>query len=140
MVGTFTENFGFHATAFESPQRHKDWGALYPALQPGKNCLWGYVRDHRHTLGVTGADLFVHRAADGLAPARIELLLSVEDGQTYEILGTVKGLLPQPAWPNMFVHFGFTQWTCRGQNGYGDIQDVTQSGHMRRSRKSGLPA
>jgi len=135
MVGTFGEDFAFHVVGFESRERHPEWGDLYPTVRAGQNILWGYVRDGGLTLGVLGADSFVHRAADGLTPQRVELVVRAENGRSYEIEGRVTALVPQPGWPNMTYFMGLTQWRCAGRVGYGDIQDCNFSAHMRRFRR-----
>ena len=137
MVGTFAEDFAFHVVGFESPEHHPEWQSHYPSVKPAENTLWGYVRDGSRTLGVIASDLYIHRASDGLAPERIELTVRAENGVDYRLEGRVTALVPQPCWPNMIFFLGLTEWRCNGRVGYGDIQDVNQSAHMRRFRRLG---
>lgn len=134
MVGTFTGDFAFHVVGFESADRHPEWTARYPDLTADKSTLWGYVRQDGRTLGVDRATLHVDRGPDGLVPERLELEIFPEGAKMLHVIGELRGLLPQPIWPNMFVYFAFMRWHCDGQVGYGDLQQVTYGPHMRRAR------
>lgn len=137
MVGTFGEDFAMHACAFESRDRHPEWEGLYPTLQAGNELMWGYIWDQGRLIGVTKTDHFVHRAADGLTPDRIELVIHTEEGTQYRFDGVAKSMIPQPGWPNMTYYMGLIEWTYGDRKGYGDIQNVFYGPATRRFRKDG---
>ena len=130
IAGVFGDDFAFHLTAFESPLRRPEWAGRYAAPAVGENVLWGYVWDHGRLLGIDRADLYVHRP-DHLTPVKATLCLDAHDGGRYHIDGRVIALNPAMGWPNIVTRYALTEWRCRGEMGWGDIQDVMFQDHLR---------
>jgi hypothetical protein len=64
------------------------------------------------------------RSADILQPLRHEIRAVDDAGQTYDIVGESVGGCNYNGWTNMLWHECLTRWTCNGEAGWGEVQEV----------------
>lgn len=130
-TGVFDETFAFHVLAADTPEYHPDWKDRYPQFPAGANHLWGYVWRDGKLLGVKHVDQRTRRAADGLTPSSVDLVIEDEEGGRHEFSGEVVACLPYEPWNNVVVHMSLARWQHQGRLGWGDVQDIKYPGFVR---------
>lgn len=121
-VAVFSEDLAFHDFSFESPELEPALATRYPGYENGENLLWGYVWKYGRLLGVRSSQVRSTLGLRGVGPTDIELMLTDEEGETYELLGTVKAATPYAFWPNLSTFYCLTEWRYQDLVGYGDTQ------------------
>ena len=121
-AGVFNDDLAFHVMAFESPELTPAMGKRYPGFEDGRNYLWGYVWKNGELLGLKSCRKMTTRDTDGIFPASVELILTDERDDIYDIAGTISARLPIHIWNSTAV-LTMTRWTLDGAIGYGDSQE-----------------
>ncbi|MFJ9390510.1 hypothetical protein ACIRON_16920 [Nocardioides sp. NPDC101246] len=111
-AGVFGDDLAFHVVGGDSEE-----------MSP-KAAHWGYIWRDGELRGLSQMRKKTLREADGIWPTSVEIDLVDSRGDTYEIRGTGRSLLPFPFWPNMITNLMFTRWELNGRVGHGDYQDI----------------
>jgi hypothetical protein len=64
------------------------------------------------------------RSPDLLQPLRHEIRALDDAGRSYDIVGESVGGCHYNGWSNMLWHETLTRWTCNGEVGWGEVQEV----------------
>lgn len=91
----------------------------------------GWVWDKGELSRVVQAFKTVERDPHDLLPRRMTLHLITSSGRELKIDGELVASCPWATWPNMLANVTLMRWTCEGQTGYGDCQDVLWSDFAR---------
>lgn len=121
-AGVFNDDLAFHVIAFNSPECDPALAKRYPGFENGKNLLWGYVWKNGKLLGIKSCRKQTQREDDGITPRAVELLLTDENDEQYDIRGELGARIPAPFWNSTAV-LGLARWTLNGLSGHGDSQE-----------------
>ncbi|MET0985100.1 MAG: hypothetical protein ABW034_06800 [Steroidobacteraceae bacterium] len=123
LTGVFSDELSFNCVCTDDPGRSPDWQGIYdiPASQSLKG---GWIYSKGEYTRVTQASKLTRRDPVTLHPVQHELELVDEKGQKLELTGQIVASSPTGFWCNARIFIALVKWSCKGQTGYGDSQEV----------------
>jgi hypothetical protein len=122
LTGVFGDDFSFNCTLTDHPALNPEWQGLYD-ISESQVLKGGWIyRNGRHTRVIDSRKL-TRRDPTTLRPLSHELLLIDEDGERFELHGSIIASAPAGFHANVSNHVGLARWECRGRIGWGDSQE-----------------
>lgn len=134
MTGVFGDGedvWAFGTTAFDSPDTDPDWKGVLE-IPGGDPVRGGWVQRAGESVPVVSAVKRTVRNRETMFPERIEMTITDAGGRDYELTGRVRAATNWRVWHNVETIVCSTEWTCDGQVGHGDTQDVLMHDYLRR--------
>lgn len=122
LTGVFGEDLSFNCTLTDHPARDPEWQGLYDIAE-NQVLKGGWIYAQGKFARVVEAAKRTRRDPITLRPMSHELLLIDENGERYELYGSITASAPAGFHANVSNHVGLTRWECRGRVGWGDSQE-----------------
>ncbi|MET0988868.1 MAG: hypothetical protein ABW034_26065 [Steroidobacteraceae bacterium] len=123
MTGTFSEHFAFNCNAIDHPDGNPLWKDSF-RITGDDALLGGWVWANGKISPIVKARKVIPRDRRTLFPTQVELAITTVDGGEYELQGKVKAACPFNPWMNCYTPICLVEWSCKGQVGWGEAQDI----------------
>jgi hypothetical protein len=120
----FDEDFAFNQIGFEVPGDDREWAGAYEVPEGAPLHHWAWVSRNGEVRDVKQVRRVVTESHPiTFAPLKMEIEVTDEADDTYELKGEAIALSPIPTWPNLTAFDSLFRWEDdRGVTGYGTAQ------------------
>lgn len=129
MSGAFNENFYFSVIAYDHPDLNPDWLGIYD-FPADKTLKSGWIYRDGKLFTIQSCRKITEHNPDSLFPTAVRMELVDNEGNTYNLKGTIVAASNWTAWMNCEVVISLCRWEYDGMIGYGDFQEAKWTDYL----------